>query len=160
MSISRNRSSTTLPTDIGNKTITGNLIHPSPPSPTGLRQRLSSALLGSKGSMLTPSASSTDLHALSAKGKDQDFKQENPVARLKLLLVSPLYLICTTSVLATVYTTGPLRAQPSTLPYFHIGKQSYHILLTHVRLTDCFLPGPALPEPLYDPNARRLACAL
>lgn len=87
MSISRSRSSAIFPTDIGNKTITGNLIRPSPPPHTGLRQRLSSALLGSKGSMLIPSSPSTDLHVLSAKGKDQDFKQENPVARLKLLLV-------------------------------------------------------------------------
>lgn len=82
MSMARSRSSNTLSTD-GSKTITGNLIHTAPPSPTGLRQRISSVVLGVKGSMLTPRSSLTDLRL----GKDREFKQQNPVARLKLLLV-------------------------------------------------------------------------
>jgi hydroxymethylglutaryl-CoA reductase (NADPH) len=82
--MARSRTSTTTSTDSG--TITGNLIHPPAPASTGLRQRISSGVLGVKGSMLTPSPSSTNLQALSKQ--DSEFKQENPVARLKLLLVS------------------------------------------------------------------------
>jgi hydroxymethylglutaryl-CoA reductase (NADPH) len=83
--MARSRTSTTTLTDSGTKTITGNLIHTPAPSPTGLRQRISSGVLGVKGSMLTPSPSSTNLQALSKQ--DSKFNQENPVARLKLLLV-------------------------------------------------------------------------
>jgi hydroxymethylglutaryl-CoA reductase (NADPH) len=82
--MARSRTSTTTSTDSGTK-ITGNLIHPPAPASTGLRQRISSGVLGVKGSMLTPSPSSTNLQALSKQ--DSEFKQENPVARLKLLLV-------------------------------------------------------------------------
>jgi hydroxymethylglutaryl-CoA reductase (NADPH) len=82
--MARSRTSTTTSTDSGTK-ITGNLIHPPAPASTGLRQRISSGVLGVKGSMLTPSPSSTNLQALSKQ--DSEFKQENPVARLKLLLI-------------------------------------------------------------------------
>lgn len=91
MAMSRSRSSLTLSTDAGSKKITGNLLHPTPPSSAGLRQRISTGVLGVKGSMLSPSASSTNLEALTVKSKDQEFKQQNPVARLKLLLVRSLY---------------------------------------------------------------------
>lgn len=87
--MARSRSSNTLSTD-GSKVITGNLIHTAPPSPTGLRQRISSVVLGVKGSMLTPSSPSTDLQL--QLGKDREFKQQNPVARLKLLLVRCVFL--------------------------------------------------------------------
>jgi hydroxymethylglutaryl-CoA reductase (NADPH) len=82
----RSRISTTTSTGGGNKTITGNLLHTAPPSPTGFRQRISVGVLGVKGSLLSPSPSSANLRAL-AHHQDKEFKQENPVARLKLLLV-------------------------------------------------------------------------
>ena len=157
MSISRSRSSAILPNDIGNKTLTGNLIHPSSSPHTGLRQRLSSALFGSKGSMLIPGSPSADSYILSAKGKDQDFKQENPVARLKLLLVSFFY---TTFAFGTVCSTGRLRARPSTKLYRHNGKQLYYFFSNSCLLTDRFLPGSSFPEPLHNSDARRIAYAL
>jgi len=82
--MARSRTSTTTSTD-SSKTITGNLIHTPPPSSTGIRKRISSVLLGAKGSMLTSSPSVTNLRVLPSQ--DKVFKQENPVARLKLLLI-------------------------------------------------------------------------
>lgn len=83
--MARSRTTSTTSTDGANKTITGNLIHTTPPSHFGLRHRISTGVLGVKGSLLSPSQSSTNLRLLAKQG--EEFKQENPVARLKLLLV-------------------------------------------------------------------------
>ncbi|KAF7975535.1 hypothetical protein HWV62_9365 [Athelia sp. TMB] len=81
---SRSRSTVPSPTEAGSKPISGNLIRAPEPS---LGTRLSTGVLGVKGSMLSPTASSTNLHAMSQISQDKEFKQQNPVARLKLLLI-------------------------------------------------------------------------
>jgi hypothetical protein len=59
------------------------IAHSPIPESQSLRKRISSVLLGVKGSMLP----GNNVGGY-AKSKDREYKPENPVARLKLLLVS------------------------------------------------------------------------
>lgn len=78
MSRSRSSSVTSGAADAHQKP--SSLVHTQRPEAQSLRKRISSALLGVKGSMLPDNKT--------GYGKGKDDKEENPVARLKLLLVS------------------------------------------------------------------------